>query len=214
MKWNKAAEERSARARVFCASMADVFEWGKTLSEWREKLWQVIEDTPSLDWLLLTKRPHLVRRLAPWGDAWPTNVWLGTTAENQQMLKKRVPRLIENPSRIRFLSCEPLLEAIDLNLELASNSVQWVIAGGESGANARPCDPQWVRGIRDSCLEFNVPFHFKQWGDWAPLSEVRGTVPKRVLSDGAYSTQLGRFGKKTSGRLFEDQVWDGIPNVQ
>lgn len=213
-KWNQAALESNRRARVFCASMADVFEWGKALSTWRAKLWQVIEETPNLDWLLLTKRPHLVRRLAPWGDHWPRNVWLGTTAEDQRTLEKRLPHLLVNPSRIRFLSCEPLLEAMDLRPKLASDSVQWVIAGGESGANARPCDPQWVRDIRDSCLEFNVPFHFKQWGDWAPLSEVSGAVPRSVLSNGVYSTQIGRFGKKASGRLLENQVWDGLPSVQ
>ena len=211
-KWNANALAHQTRSRVFCASMADVFEWGRELSAWREKLWRVIDDTPYLDWLLLTKRPHLVRRLTPWGEDWPTNVWLGTTAEDQRMLEKRVPHLIRNPSHIRFLSCEPLLEQIDLRTPLEAKAVQWVIAGGESGAKARPCDPQWVYRIRDDCLSYDVPFLFKQWGDWAPLAEVRNVVPKRLLSGVEYSTTMGRFGKKVAGRRLENQVWDGIPN--
>ena len=82
-KWNAAAANAGSKARVFCASMADVFEWKKGLWSWRHRLWAVIEETPHLDWLLLTKRPHLVRRLAPWGDHWPENVWLGTTVESK-----------------------------------------------------------------------------------------------------------------------------------
>ena len=163
-RWNKEAALRNVRRRVFCASMADVFEWGKRLSAWRDKLWRLIDETPNLDWLLLTKRPHLVRRLSPWNDEWPGNVWLGTTAENQRMLSKRLPYLLENPSRVRFLSCEPLLNAVDLTDALAGDAVQWVIAGGESGVNARPSDPRWIYTIRDDCKTFNVPFHFKQWG--------------------------------------------------
>lgn len=212
-KWNKTASEEKTRYRVFCASMADVFEWGKSLSSWRAKLWQLIEDTPNLDWLLLTKRPHLVKRLVPWGESWPTNVWLGTTAENQSTLKKRVPHLLLNPSHIRFLSCEPLLGPLNLDQELGSQSIHWVIAGGESGVGARPCDPDWIRSIKNSCEEFAVPFHFKQWGDWAPISEVKGAVPKRILSDSTYSTEIGRFGKKTAGRFLDNRTWDGLPTV-
>lgn len=211
--WDKAAAKSNSRARVFCASMADVFEWGKDLTSWRQKLWVLIEETPNLDWLLLTKRPHLVKRLAPWREDWPKNVWLGTTAENQRTLDKRLPYLDENPSIVKFLSCEPLLGELNLRPVLSSSAVQWVIAGGESGVNSRPCDPSWVLAIRDECLEFGVPFHFKQWGDWAPLSEVEHAVPRRVLSTDQYSTELGRFGKKASGRLLENQTWDGLPTV-
>ena len=191
--------------------MADVFEWGSALSPWRNKLWKVIEETTNLDWLLLTKRPHLVNRLTPWNDHWPENVWVGTTVEDQTMFEKRVSHLLTVPSRIRFLSCEPLLGSVDLEPILKTNQIHWVIAGGESGANARPCDPQWVRRIRDDCFEFNVPFHFKQWGEWAPLDVVEDRVPRSVAADKAYSTTLGRFGKKAAGRLLENRVYDGIP---
>ena len=82
-RWNKQARVANQRARVFCASMSDVFEWKKELTPWRHKLWELIEETPYLDWLLLTKRPHLVTRMTPWNDDWPRNVWLGVTVENQ-----------------------------------------------------------------------------------------------------------------------------------
>src|SRR5271166_5607806 len=83
VKWN-ADTQAGRRRRVFCASMADVFEDRRELDPWRQKLWDLIEVTPRLDWLLLTKRPELVATLARWGDDWPPNVWLGTTVEDQE----------------------------------------------------------------------------------------------------------------------------------
>ena len=210
-RWNAAAEENGRPARVFCASMADVFEWKQGLSRWRERLWRLIEDTPFLDWLLLTKRPHLVRRLAPWGDDWPANVWLGTTVEDQKWVNKRLPHLAMNPARVRFLSCEPLLDEIHLDDWLTQEVVHWVIAGGESGPKARPSDPAWFMAVRDQCADHGTPFHFKQWGDWAPLDAVAGpNLPRGTLSDG-YSARIGRFGKKVSGRELQGRTWDEVP---
>ena len=211
-RWNSHAERTGRRARVFCASMADVFEWKKGLSAWRQRLWKVIEDTPSLDWLLLTKRPHLVRRLAPWGADWPSNVWLGTTVEDQRWVEKRLPHLADNPATVRFLSCEPLLDEISLRAWLEQGAVQWVIAGGESGPRARPSDPRWFYAVRDQCREYATPFHFKQWGDWAPLRTVDG-LPRAVVDDGTFSTPMGRFGKKNTGRWLDGRTWDGLPSV-
>lgn len=210
-RWNDEAEQSGRRARVFCASMADVFEWKKGLSRWRERLWRVIEETPSLDWLLLTKRPHLVQRLTPWDSDWPDNVWLGTTVENQKWVDKRLPHLSENPARIRFLSCEPLLDAITLDHWLDRKIVNWVIAGGESGPRARPSDPNWFYALRDQCIAHATPFHFKQWGDWAPIGVPEGAEPRSILNDRSCSTPMGRYGKKTSGRLLNGRSWDDIP---
>ena len=95
LRWNTVAKEQDKRTRVFCASMSDVFEWGRDQSKWRTKLWGLIEQTPNLDWMLLTKRPHLIQRLNPWHGNWPANVWLGTTVESQRWLEKRVPHLLE-----------------------------------------------------------------------------------------------------------------------
>jgi protein gp37 len=118
--WNKRAAKEGRRARVFCASMADVFD-NQVPAEWREDLWALIHDTPHLDWLLLTKRPGNMARMlppafmlgnAPW--PWP-HVWLGTTVENQAEADRRVPELLKVQARMRFLSCEPLLGQIDLD---------------------------------------------------------------------------------------------------
>ena len=91
LRWDRAAAQSGRRARVFCASMADVFEWNRTLDGLRKRLWKLVDSTPHLDWLLLTKRPHLARRLAPWPSAWPVHVWLGTTVENQHFADRRHP---------------------------------------------------------------------------------------------------------------------------
>ena len=190
--------------------MADVFEWKKGLNPWREQLWQLIEETPFLDWLLLTKRPHLAQRLVPWCEEWPANVWLGTTVEDQKWVDKRLPHLVDCPARIRFLSCEPLLDEIDLRNWLEKKAIHWVIAGGESGARARPTDPQWFYALRDQCVSNNVPFHFKQWGDWAPLELMNGSLPRRAREE-SLSAVMGKFGKKASGRLLGDQTWDQLP---
>ena len=197
LKWDREAEKSGIRARVFCASMGDVFEWGANLSQWREQLWQLIEATPNLDWLLLTKRPHLVSRLAPWSETWPDNVWLGMTAENQKFLDKRVDALLAVPAKYRFLSCEPLLGALDISR--CAGGLDWLIAGGESGGHARQTDPDWIRSLREQCLQYSVAFHFKQWGDWLPIDG-----PCRA-------PQFQRVGKKRAGRLLDGRTWDELP---
>lgn len=115
-KWNDEAKKNGTRARVFCASMADVFEDRRDLDHWRRKLWDMIEVTTSLDWLLLTKRPQNIARLIDqrWVETPRPNVWLGTTVENQEQADKRIPELLQVPAAVRFLSCEPLLEPVEL----------------------------------------------------------------------------------------------------
>ncbi|MFN9822321.1 MAG: DUF5131 family protein, partial [Akkermansiaceae bacterium] len=93
LQWNAEAKNAGERKRVFCASMADVFENRKDLDEWRSKLWRLIEITPMLDWLLLTKRPQNIGKMVPWKNEWPDNIWLGTTVENQKYAEERLPHL-------------------------------------------------------------------------------------------------------------------------
>lgn len=122
LRWNRAAEKSGVRKRVFCSSMADVFEIlpernarGRAVQDAaRARLWPLIVATPWLDWLLLTKRPENVATLAPWRSAWPANVWLGTTVEDQRRADERVSELLDVPARVRFVSAEPLLERVDL----------------------------------------------------------------------------------------------------
>lgn len=116
VKWNKRLEGTGRRERVFCASLADVFDNHRSVEEaWRRELWKLIRDTPNLDWLLLTKRPQNITRYLPddWGNGY-TNVWLGTTVENQTEAERRVPPLLRVPAVVHFLSCEPLLGSLDL----------------------------------------------------------------------------------------------------
>jgi protein gp37 len=117
LKWNKMAEANNTRYRVFCASLADVFDNHKSvLPEWRDDLWKLIKSTPHLDWLLLTKRPQNIEKYLPkdWHDGYK-NVWLGTTVENQVEANRRIPYLLSISCAKRFLSCEPLLGPIDLS---------------------------------------------------------------------------------------------------
>ncbi|MDZ4760461.1 MAG: DUF5131 family protein, partial [Alphaproteobacteria bacterium] len=113
--WNAEAVRLKQRRRVFCASMADVFEDRRDLDDKRERIWSLIDETPQLDWLLLTKRPENVSRLAPYGEDWPANIWLGATAETQKWFDKRMAALTEISARILFLSCEPLLGPLDFS---------------------------------------------------------------------------------------------------
>jgi protein gp37 len=216
--WNRDAERSRQRARVFCASMADVFENRRDLDALRLKLWSIIEETPHLDWLLLTKRPHNVARLCRWRTNWPDNVWLGATAENQTWLDRRLPALVASNAKILFLSCEPLLGPLDLSqwLELAKNGkirrIDWVIGGGESGHNARPMNPEWVRSLRDQCVHFGISFHFKQWGNWKPIQRPNPRFQTKVLrlSTGGEVT-VANVGKSMAGRRVDGRTWDEFP---
>ena len=204
--WNSEADRSGRRFRVFCASMADVFELREDLDPSRERLWNLIEHTPRLDWLLLTKRPHLVRDMVPWDEDWPNNVWIGTTIENQHWANIRLPFLADIPSVIRFISCEPLLGS--LNLAAWIGKIDWVIAGGESGPHSRPTNPCWFRSLKNQCHSHETPFHFKQWGDWAPINTV-DAVPRSTVTRG--TTTMGRFGKKKAGRFLDGNIWNSIP---
>jgi protein gp37 len=177
LKWEKEAVQSGQRFRVFCASLADVFD-SEVDPAWRSDLWALIRKTPNLDWLLLTKRPQNIKKMLPedWADGYK-NVWLGTTVENQKYADHRIPHLLDNPAVVHFLSCEPLLGTLDINKYLVEDftgdlingpvkhhpAVSWVIAGGESGPAFRAGDPSWFLSLRDQCVLNKVPFLFKQW---------------------------------------------------
>jgi protein gp37 len=214
LRWNAEAERLGVRSRVFCASMADVFEPRSDLDLWRKKLWDLIERTPHLDWLLLTKRPGQIRHVYPWATEPRHNVWLGTTAENQRWANRRIERLLKVDAYVRFLSCEPLLSAIDLTPWLDRKQINWVIAGGESGGEARPTHPNWIRSLRDQCESHGVPFHFKQWGHWSP--EGQGQSARKIFEfrdEAGRSERLSWRPKQLSGRVLDGQTWDGYPRT-
>lgn len=223
--WNRAAEAAGKRARVFCASLADVFDnHPSILPDWRADLWQLIANTPHLDWLLLTKRPQNIERMLPhgWGAGWK-GVWLGTTVENQAEADRRIPHLLAVPATVRFVSAEPLLGHVDLRKVRSAASahertfdalsggrvffqtssqrfqtrIDWVICGGESGGNARPMHPDWARSLRDQCVHAGVAFHFKQWGEWGPRRAATGSD----LVDARKSLIVRHDGGVTSGLM-------------
>lgn len=217
LSWNEEADSAGRRERVFCASMADVFERRADLNAERARLWELIEATPCLDWLLLTKRPQNIENMVPWDGKWPANVWLGTTVENKFMAEKRLPDLLKHPAAVRFLSCEPLLGPIDLRPWMRKKgykSIDWVIAGGESGHHARPMHPDWAKDLLNQCKDFDVAFHFKQWGHWVPAELLKETVPGNLVKfQDAEPVLMARVDKKTAGRILEGVTWDGIPRV-
>lgn len=261
-RWQKHArhymELHGRRQRVFCASMADVFD-NAVPPEWRADLWQVIRETPDLDWLLVTKRIGNAPAMVPpdWPLAFP-NVTLLITVVNQEEADRDVPKLLAMPAARRGISAEPLLGPIDFTFvgnaapvpgsvrydaltghalpydgvfgsvrAWATNKAQpcakldWIIAGGESGANARPMHPDWVRDIRDQCKGTDserlhllgypdVAFFFKQWGEWTPGENVerqRGSVRVAYNSDpfDGVTWSYGIERLETEGRHVDDE---------
>jgi len=184
-RWNKQAEKNGVPRRVFCASLADVFD-NQVPPEWRENLWKLIKETPNLDWLLLTKRAPNIRRMLPsdWCGGYQ-NVWLGTTVENQNEWDKRGKHLTDIPAAVRFLSCEPLLGEIDFGDDI--RKLDWIITGGESGTFYRQANPDWFRTIRDQCVAAGVAFLFKQW-------------------EGVSQHEI-----KKLGRLLDGKLWNEYP---
>jgi protein gp37 len=232
LKWAKTMPAKlGRRPRVFCASMADVFDKDAPAGE-RERLFKLIDDTPELDWLLLTKRiGNAVQMVVDaqlqiahdrgevWGPAGalPRNVWLGATVVNQEEADRDIPKLLATPARLHFLSIEPMLGPISLRRFLGQGfgpAPGWVIVGGESGPGARPMHPDWARSLRDRCAAAGVPFHFKQWGEWIARESVEDTRQDPTGSlhyERAHDMTYRRVGKKAAGRLLDGIEHNGFP---
>lgn len=235
LKWDKVAEQVGIKAKVFCASMADVFESNDYISNpddvvrWRERLFTLIEMTPHLIWQLLTKRPENITAMIP--DRWnytkfPDNVWIGTSIENQSVANERIPHLLKIPAKVRFLSCEPLLGPVDLfmfTMLPIISPIHWVITGGESGNSGRPMHPEWPRSLKDQCEEAEIPFFFKQWGEYSPWYNGDISVQNLMMwSEESFklvkyphqalgSVAMVRMGKKESGDLLDGVEYKNFP---
>lgn len=157
MHWNVTAKARERRARVFCASLSDWLD-NKVPKQWRHDLAALIEATPDLDWLLLTKRIENFGKLSPWKRP-PANVWIGVTGEDQRRYDQRWERLRQIDAVVRFVSYEPAIGPLTLS---GIGRPDWVICGGESGAHARYMPHAWARAIRDECADKGVAFYLKQ----------------------------------------------------
>jgi protein gp37 len=186
---------------------------------------------------------HLLPDTVVMKGAWPLiNVQLGVTAENLECADERIPWLLKTPAAVRFLSCEPLLGPIDLRLgdsfgvPTAAEPcrelhwlLHWIIAGGESGQQARPMHPDWARSLRDQCQAAGVPFFFKQWGEWVPwvgqnLNDLPledasrhielmadGTIHDKTVGHGG--SLMARVGKKKADRLLDGREWNEFPTA-
>jgi len=184
LKWNAKARafkrEFGHRPRVFCASLADVFD-NQVPASWRQDLFALIRECRRLDWLLLTKRPQNIVKMLPvdWGDGY-ANVWLGVTAEEQAHFDQRWKYLRKIPARIKFISYEPALGP--LRLPPNGPFPDWLISGGESGGGARPIQPRWVRDIIADCRHHGVVHFHKQWGTYRsnPLVTEQGMSVKEA----------------------------------
>jgi protein gp37 len=228
--------------KIFVCAHSDLFH-EKALALWRLRIFAAMGKASHHIYQVLTKRPAAMREelsgaygcgehwLADFGyfDPWPwPHVWLGTSIEDRERLW-RLDELRNTPAHVRFLSLEPLLE--DLG-ELDLTGIHQVIVGGESGRGARPMHPEWVRDIRDQCVEQGVPFFFKQWGEWAPGVNAIGPVLRTEQTADWWNGKwdfssitpkqaeelhrddepaLYRLGKKQAGRHLDGVLHDGVP---
>jgi protein gp37 len=157
-----------------------------TLTDARSALWELIEQTPGLDWQLLTKRPENILAMTPaqWHKNWPSHVWVGCTVEGSAQAYKRLPQLLEVPAAVRFVSYEPALEYVDFRPWYAGlNRINWLVVGGESGPKARVFEVEWaLQALQDA--HGRVPIFIKQMGShpfWKgerlPLIHAKGGDP-------------------------------------
>lgn len=229
--------------QVFVASMGDLFH---SDVPW-DFVWQVIEiirQCPQHTFQILTKRPGMMegffRRVA--ANLWPlSNLWLGTSIENQAAADERIPLLLRTPAAVHYVSVEPCLSAVDLTPYLPQvcavhncvhrggrdclrprddqpTCLDWVICGGESGPGARPMHPDWARSLRDQCQAAGVPFFFKQWGAWTPdVIQILECKPgdkrfAKVRGPGLpREIWMARVGKKHAGNLLDGRAWQEFP---
>lgn len=237
-KWNREAADRGVPSRVFCASMADVFEFREDVMLARAILLNLIHETRHLDWLLLTKRPEHIEPLLKRArndlfglhlhdarvmvDRWiagepPANVWLGVSVENQACADQRIPILLRTPAAKRFVSYEPALGPVDFTrISLGQSGfvpngpilqgvetlnwymdalrgapktgiagLDWIIIGGESGADAREFKLEWVMQAHEQCKASGIPLFFKQMGRFVTQENVNNSDwPDGTVFDG------------------------------
>jgi protein gp37 len=169
MREDRLNEPRTWRkpSRVFVNSMSDLFHEDMPF-DFLERIFQVMAECPKHVFQILTKRHKRLAKLAP-RLKWPPNVWIGVSIENQKYAERAdYLRKVEHAA-VRFLSCEPLLGSLELNL----TDIHWVITGGESGRGHRPIEEEWVRAIQQQCKDSDVAFFHKQWGGRSPKSGGR-----------------------------------------
>lgn len=208
--------EHGYRPRVFCSSLSDIYD-NAVNHEWRVEAFDEMEAATNCRFQLLTKRVGNVEGLTPGSitRAWPSHIGLMITVVDQNEFDRDAPKLLALKARLGIpwvgISYEPALGPLNLRPSMGyARFLDWVVAGGESGSNARPAHPQWFRHLRDQCVETGVAFLFKQWGEWVSVSEVEGPGRHQKFSDGA---TVRRTGKKIAGRTLDGRTWDQFPSA-
>lgn len=242
------------RARmIFVNSMSDMFhervddldiaEIFAIMATESRHTFQILTKRPQRMATLLTDEPFkksVETILHNWGyslkldNVWPLrNVWVGASVENEKSAIERVPYLLMTPAAIRWISAEPLLGRItNCSLGVKLRGIQWIVAGGETGPNARPAHPDWFRALRDLCVSSGVPFFFKQWGEWGTVENLKVYKNSQLaivdpatgdffLRNKTYnllmpvekSRHMIRAGRKAAGRLLDGKEWNEYPNL-
>lgn len=242
------------RARmIFVNSMSDMFHERVDDLDIAE-IFAIMATESRHTFQILTKRPQRMAKLLTdetfkksvttylhnWGyslkldNVWPLrNVWVGASVENEKSAIERVPYLLMTPAAIRWISAEPLLGRITkCSLGIKLRGIQWIVAGGETGPNARPAYPDWFRALRDLCVSSGVPFFFKQWGEWGTVENLKVYKNSQLaivdpatgdffLRNKTYnllmpvekSRHMIRAGRKAAGRLLDGKEWNEYPNL-
>ena len=234
---------RKKPTMYFVCSMGDLFHESVPF-EWIDKVIDVIRWTKQHTFQILTKRPermkeyfnnHVPNKYLMDNGNYLDNLWIGVTAENQQQANKRIPLLLQIPAKVRFVSIEPMLSEVEISSwlypefiistvetslddssqsKVLQNDIHWVICGGESGHNARPMHPDWVRSLRDQCKDANVPFFFKQWGKYCMVEQLPDDIYDLIdlsyMGEGIYYN----FGKKKAGSLLDGKEYKQYPKIK
>lgn len=224
MRWQRQAEKDGDRPFVFCASLADIFD-NQVDPQWRVDAFDVMRKTPRLVYLLLTKRPQNIVRLADAAGGLPENAAIGTTVEDQKRADINLPALqvakIELRPLFTFGSFEPLLGPIIIRPAFMPD---WIITGGETdqgGHKSRLSHPDWFRSLRDQAADAGVPFHHKQNGEWLAWGQIMADGTENYLSYGKqpdfFQNRDGEIFSKVkkarSGRMLDGVTHDAFPEV-
>ena len=222
MRWQRAAQKAGKIETVFCLSLGDI--WDNEVDPlWRYQAFQVMEETPNLIYLLLSKRIGNALKMcdpSAGNRMLPENAALGATMVNQDEWDRDIDKLIEAGrelgAKFTFVSIEPMLGFIHMKKPLPD----WVILGGESGPGARPMHRHWAQHIRNQCIAYDVPFFFKQWGEWAlykdepPRGKFKNILTEMAPPKKLEGEHLFRVGKKRAGRLLDGKEWNQLPEVK
>lgn len=208
---------------IFVCSMGDLFH-EHVKEVWQREVFETIEQSPQHLFIILTKRPQnafYFFRQNPGFENLP-NVWLGVTAENQQRANERIPILLQIKAAKHFVSIEPMLGPVDLTNYVSTSvthyehQLDWVICGGETGPKARPMYRDWARQLRDQCKSAQVPFFFKQWGEWDyqfNLNACRYSEGKAIKTND-YAMVYLKVGHKAAGRLLDGVEYNEFPKTK